>query len=55
MANKTVCLLRLRRLIQLLERGDSQRSICSELKMDRKVASGYINKVNPLNFPMTSS
>ncbi len=49
MANKTVCMLRLRRLIQLLERGHSQRSICTELKMGRNVASGYINKVKSFN------
>ncbi len=45
MANKTVCMLRIRKLIQLLDKDLSQRKISSELKMGRNILSGYISRI----------
>ncbi len=45
MANKTVCMLRIRKLIQLLDKDLSQRKISSELKMGRNILSGYICRI----------
>jgi transposase len=44
MGNKTVSMLRIRKLIQLLERDNSVRQISTELKMGRNVVSGYIKR-----------
>ena len=45
MTNKTVCMLRIRKLIQLLDKGLSQRKISSALKMGRNILSGYIARI----------
>jgi transposase len=45
MGNKTVSILRIRKLIQLLERGYSVRQISRELKMGRNVVSVYLKRV----------
>jgi transposase len=45
MGNKTVSMLRIRKLIQLLGRGYSVRQISRELKMGRNVVSVYLKRV----------
>jgi transposase len=45
MGNKTVSMLRIRKLIQLLERGCSARQMSAELKMGRNIVSGYMKRV----------
>lgn len=45
MANKTVSMLRIRKLIQLLDNGLSQRQISAELKMGRNIVSNYVRQI----------
>jgi transposase len=46
MANKTVSMLRIRKLIQLLDDGLSQRQISAELKMGRNIVANYVRQIH---------
>ncbi len=45
MANKPISMLRIRRMLQMLEKGVSQRSICQELQMGRGTFADYHSRI----------
>jgi DNA-binding NarL/FixJ family response regulator len=48
MANKSITMLQIRRIIQLKVLGQSNRSIASELHSDRKTVNAYVHQISKL-------
>lgn len=49
MANKSLTMLQIRRIIQLKALGQSNRSIASELHSDRKTVNAYVHQIRKLD------
>lgn len=50
MANKTITMLKLKRIFQLKSQGESERSIADHLGLARKTISGYLRRAEQMGF-----